>query len=773
MPNRWKTLIATAVLLGTTSSIALAGGYETAGTGYAPAPQANWSGFYIGRHVGVGFQDDGDRRAAVNSGSGGGGAGGGGGAASNFPNDGGDGGNAGGLGAGGGGGGGGQFTDNVGGNGGNNNGGGGGGGGQQTNNVGGNGGNNGGGGGGGGGQFTDNVGGNGGNNDGGGGGGGGGNNSVGGGGGNNNGGGGGGGGQNNSVGGSGGNNNGGGGDGGVPGGAGGAPGDPGGDAAVFGGGGGGGSGGGDGGQAGGGGGGGGGGAGGGDGGQTTNGGGGGGGAGGGDGGDSIGFGGGGGGGADGGDGGIATTGGGGGGGAGSGDGGESIGFGGGGGGGGGTGATITAKITDDDTNLLAGTHIGYNWQWHHTVLGVEGDYSANDNLDDYLASIRGRLGWATGNYLLYGTAGVAFAGRGGDDDAIGVTGGGGNGGNGGDGFNNNSFGGNGGSGGPGGITRFGDRDEDDTGWVAGGGVEAMLSPMAIVGLEALYYMIDGDNRNGNTADDDFLAIRARLSAHLSAGAFSTAPTANWAGLYVGGNIGALFNQNDKIASVQVANGNGGGNGGQANEAGGGGGGGGGGGAAAIATLEEDSSVVGGAHLGINWQNGHWVFGAEGDISAVEDTYEYIASLRARLGWAYEQVLLYATGGVALAKDDSFDGTLFVGAGGNGANGASDANGGAGAAGGAGGVAFTANTGPNDNVDLGLVIGAGTDVKLSHSLSVGMEGMYHFFFDGGDDPIINAPTRISVRDLNDDTEFAIVRARLTYHLGSQPALAPLK
>ena len=503
-------------------------------------------------------------------------------------------------------------------------------------------------------------------------------------------------------------------------------------------------------------------------------GGGGGGSGGGDGGNGGNRSGGGGGGGGGGDGGSTDFFGGGGGGSGGGDGGDTGDNGGGGGGGGGAGATISARISDDDTNLLAGIHIGHNWQWHQTVLGVEGDYSANDNLDDYLASIRGRLGWANGNYLLYGTAGVAFAGRGGDDYAIGVAGSGADGGDGGFGFQVGSGGGSGGSGGPGsGVTKFGDRDSDDTGWVAGGGIEAMLSPMAIVGLEALYYMIDGDNRTGNTGDDDFLAIRARLSAHLGAGALSTAPTANWAGLYMGGNIGALFNQNDKIASVQLAQGGSGGNGGTNGTDGAGGGGGGGGGGAAIATFEEDSSIVGGLHAGINWQAGQWVFGAEGDISAVEDTYDYIASLRGRLGWAYEQVLLYATGGLALAKDDSFDGTLFVGNGSNGANGAGDDAGGAGGPGGAGGAAFTANTGPSDNVDLGLVLGAGTDVKLSPSLSVGMEGMYHWFFDGGQDgPIINAPATVSVGDLNDDTEFYVVRARLTYHLGSHGP-APLK
>ena len=66
------------------------------------------------------------------------------------------------------------------------------------------------------------------------------------------------------------------------------------------------------------------------------------------------------------------------------------------------------------------------------VLGIEGDYSVNGNLDNYLASLRTRFGWTTGSFLFYGTAGVAFSGQ--DNvEALGVGASGGNGGSGGEG----------------------------------------------------------------------------------------------------------------------------------------------------------------------------------------------------------------------------------------------------------------------------------------------------------------------------------------------------
>jgi outer membrane immunogenic protein len=127
----------------------------------------------------------------------------------------------------------------------------------------------------------------------------------------------------------------------------------------------------------------------------------------------------------------------------------------------------------DDTSWLGGIHLGYNWQRSNgLVFGVEGDVSFADEID-YLASFRGRLGFAHGSTLLYGTAGVAFIGL---DDT------------------------------------FGD-DDSSTGWVAGLGVEHKLRDNVSIGLEGLYYSFD----DLDSFDDDleFWTVRARLTYHFT------------------------------------------------------------------------------------------------------------------------------------------------------------------------------------------------------------------------------------------------------------------
>jgi outer membrane immunogenic protein len=131
-----------------------------------------------------------------------------------------------------------------------------------------------------------------------------------------------------------------------------------------------------------------------------------------------------------------------------------------------------SNVSEDDTVGLLGGHIGYNWQggspW---VVGIEGDVSyLDDDAIDYLATIRGRLGYAFGPTLLYGTAGAAF---------LGVS---------------EDFGG-----------------DDLTGFVAGGGFERKLRENVSFGVEALYYSFD-DNDNGDEAD--FWTARARLTYHF-------------------------------------------------------------------------------------------------------------------------------------------------------------------------------------------------------------------------------------------------------------------
>jgi outer membrane immunogenic protein len=123
----------------------------------------------------------------------------------------------------------------------------------------------------------------------------------------------------------------------------------------------------------------------------------------------------------------------------------------------------------DDAALIAGAHLGYNWQGpRNFIIGLEGDVGFLDDVE-YLATIRGRLGYAFGPTLVYGTGGAAFIGF--DDDFF---------------------------------------DEDsETGWVAGLGIEHKLRENVSFGVEGLYYDFEDD-----FADASFWAARARLTYHF-------------------------------------------------------------------------------------------------------------------------------------------------------------------------------------------------------------------------------------------------------------------
>jgi outer membrane immunogenic protein len=128
---------------------------------------------------------------------------------------------------------------------------------------------------------------------------------------------------------------------------------------------------------------------------------------------------------------------------------------------------------------LAGAQIGYNYQMRQLVLGAEADASGtwlNGNTScpnsafncgysyNWLTSLRGRAGVAiNGNRtLLYGTGGVAWADidYAAKDAATGIPIG----------------------------TGF---SQTHIGWVAGGGIEHMLTPNLSARLEYLYYGFDG------------------------------------------------------------------------------------------------------------------------------------------------------------------------------------------------------------------------------------------------------------------------------------------
>jgi outer membrane immunogenic protein len=130
-------------------------------------------------------------------------------------------------------------------------------------------------------------------------------------------------------------------------------------------------------------------------------------------------------------------------------------------------------VTDLDDTGLAGFQIGYNWQTsRRVVFGIEGDMSFpfDDIGVDYFASIRGRLGFAAGNALFYGTGGVAFLEP--DDDS-----------------------------------------DTQTGYTVGLGMDYKLRQNVSVGVEGLYYNFQDDS-GGVDSELEFWTVRARLNYHF-------------------------------------------------------------------------------------------------------------------------------------------------------------------------------------------------------------------------------------------------------------------
>ncbi|MDX2204567.1 MAG: outer membrane protein [Hyphomicrobiaceae bacterium] len=133
---------------------------------------------------------------------------------------------------------------------------------------------------------------------------------------------------------------------------------------------------------------------------------------------------------------------------------------------------FATSLGNPGSGAVLGGQIGYNVQWGRVVYGIEGDlsgtwingadgcggYTCRHDLD-WLGSVRGRLGLAfNGNRtLLYGTGGIAWA-----DATLSSRDGAG-------------------------VAFGSDFSTTQSGWVAGGGVEHMLSPNLTVRLEYLDY----------------------------------------------------------------------------------------------------------------------------------------------------------------------------------------------------------------------------------------------------------------------------------------------
>jgi outer membrane immunogenic protein len=297
---------------------------------------------------------------------------------------------------------------------------------------------------------------------------------------------------------------------------------------------------------------------------------------------------------------------------------------------------------------LGGVQAGYNWQTNSVlgplVLGVEADIQGTGMRDDttclltcrtllatvtgqfdqrldWFGTVRGRVGVATGPVLSYVTAGFAYG-----NVKTSVT--------------ENI------------LTPQGTFTSNQTrvGWTVGSGLEAALGGNWTAKIEYLY--VDLGNKSDvftlgtfpQTLDTEIREniFRVGLNYRIGGnGAYAPVVAANWAGFYLGGNLGSGTARNRTSLAVLGTN--------------------------EQFNLAPDG-VIGGVQAGYNWQAANWVFGVEADIqgSTQKDNrtcvgtcqgingsyaiYEaklpWFGTVRGRLGYSVGSTLFYATGGYA-------------------------------------------------------------------------------------------------------------------------------
>ena len=108
--------------------------------------------------------------------------------------------------------------------------------------------------------------------------------------------------------------------------------------------------------------------------------------------------------------------------------------------------------------------------------------------------------------------------------------------------------------------------------------------------------------------------------------YKAEPVFSWSGFYFGGHVGYGFGE-----------------------------------AAGPGATFDIDGVFGGAQLGYNWQfNRNWVFGIETDLSGSDIgtagfTVDWFGTTRVRLGYAWDRMMLYGTGGISYGGTDATSG----------------------------------------------------------------------------------------------------------------------
>ncbi|SEM11239.1 outer membrane immunogenic protein [Bosea lupini] len=212
----------------------------------------------------------------------------------------------------------------------------------------------------------------------------------------------------------------------------------------------------------------------------------------------------------------------------------------------------------------------------------------------------------------------------------------------------------------------------------------LLASLAIAGLSGAAFAADLPSRKG--------PVLAPI-----------APIFTWTGFYVGVHAGAVFTDNNIQTEGTAAN--------------------------TIANVAfsrrppslsvSDTGFIGGAQVGYNYQIGQIVLGAEADFSYTDlkkresfigttnatssfrQEMEYFGTVRLRAGYAFDRLLVFATGGLAYG-DVKNSATFFSAA----VPGQVD------------------YVGSRDNVEIGWTVGGGLEYAFTNNLSVKAEYLYY-------------------------------------------------
>jgi outer membrane immunogenic protein len=315
--------------------------------------------------------------------------------------------------------------------------------------------------------------------------------------------------------------------------------------------------------------------------------------------------------------------------------------------------TATAGTAGNKTGGAFGGLLGYNWQQGRFVYGLEADWNwmsaktthfrpnfrSNSYDIDWLATARGRAGLAIDSTLFYLTGGMAFTRV---KDNFGF-------------LNGDSS-----------VVSF-TQDKTKVGWVVGAGVEHMFAPHWTARAEFRYVDLgtsDAACTPGLVPCNAFFPERAEFKNSVTMGlvgvnytfgdnsspgwgqarAYAPPPAPTWVGAYLGIQ-GGIARREASLADPD----------GFLREV------------PALVNQRKTGGTAGGL-LGYNWQQGSFIYGAEGDwnwIGAKANRFEsafngnnntdlstsfdvnWLATLRGRAGLALDSTLLYVTGGVAL------------------------------------------------------------------------------------------------------------------------------